>query len=156
MKKIDLGQTIGIIANVGVLAGLLLLAFELNQNRDLVQAQARHEVSQGVIDQFFGAASDGEFSELIRKGTSGDLESDAERFRYGMFLLARFRYWEDVHYQYRMGLFDETEFSATKVGWGRLLRYGATQDYWRTFRSDYSPEFVAEIDGIVAGLKVSE
>ena len=54
MKKIDLGQTIGIVANVGVIAGLLLLAFELNQNREITEAQTRHQVSQSMVDQFFG------------------------------------------------------------------------------------------------------
>ena len=29
MKKIDLGQTISILANIGVIGGILLLAFEL-------------------------------------------------------------------------------------------------------------------------------
>jgi hypothetical protein len=39
MKKIDLGQTVAILANVGVLAGILLLVYELNQTRELAQAQ---------------------------------------------------------------------------------------------------------------------
>lgn len=41
MKKIDLGQTIMILANVGVIAGILLLAFELQQNSEQLQLQAR-------------------------------------------------------------------------------------------------------------------
>jgi len=41
MKKIDLGQTIMILANVGVLAGIFLLAFELQQNSEQLQLQAR-------------------------------------------------------------------------------------------------------------------
>ena len=32
MKKIDLGQTISIFANLGVIAGITFLALELNQN----------------------------------------------------------------------------------------------------------------------------
>ena len=39
MKKIDAGSGLQIIANVGVLAGLLLLVYELNQTRELSQAQ---------------------------------------------------------------------------------------------------------------------
>ena len=35
MKKIDLAQTIGILANIGVLAGVLLLVYELAQNEFL-------------------------------------------------------------------------------------------------------------------------
>jgi hypothetical protein len=43
MKKIDLGQSISIVANVGVIAGLLLLAFELRQNNEALGLQARLE-----------------------------------------------------------------------------------------------------------------
>jgi len=32
MKKIDLGQTLSITANVGVIGGIFFLAYELNKN----------------------------------------------------------------------------------------------------------------------------
>ena len=41
MKNIDLGQTIGILANLGVIAGIVFLAVELQQNNKLLGAQAR-------------------------------------------------------------------------------------------------------------------
>ena len=41
MKKIDLAQTLNTLANVGVIAGIIFLAFELRQNNDLLTAQAR-------------------------------------------------------------------------------------------------------------------
>ena len=52
MKKIDLGQTIAILANVGVVVGIAFLAFELRQNNAALSLQARLErenvVRQGV------------------------------------------------------------------------------------------------------------
>jgi len=39
MKKRDLGQTIGILANFGVLAGIILLVLELNQATLISQAE---------------------------------------------------------------------------------------------------------------------
>ena len=39
MKKIDLGQTIQLIANVGVLVGIIFLAIEINQNRAALEEQ---------------------------------------------------------------------------------------------------------------------
>ncbi len=38
MKKIDLGQAIGILANVGVIAGIVLLGMGLRQNDEVVVA----------------------------------------------------------------------------------------------------------------------
>ncbi len=46
MKKIDLGQTIGILANVGVIAGIVFLGFELRQNNQFLGAEARYNLLQ--------------------------------------------------------------------------------------------------------------
>ena len=40
MKKLDLGQTVGILANLGVIAGILFLAIELRQNNQLLRVEA--------------------------------------------------------------------------------------------------------------------
>ena len=39
MKKIDIGQSLQTIANLGVLLGILLLVYELTQTRELARAQ---------------------------------------------------------------------------------------------------------------------
>jgi len=49
LKKIDLGQTITILANIGVIAGIIFLAFELRQNNELLVAQTTY--SQFAIDR---------------------------------------------------------------------------------------------------------
>ena len=41
MKKIDLGQTVGILANIGVIVGIVFLAIEIRQNNELMEADAR-------------------------------------------------------------------------------------------------------------------
>ena len=41
MRKIDFSQTFHILANIGVIAGIAFLAFELRQNNDLLEAEAR-------------------------------------------------------------------------------------------------------------------
>ena len=49
MKKIDRGQTISLVANIGVLIGILLLVFELNQNRVVTEAQTRSAITASII-----------------------------------------------------------------------------------------------------------
>jgi hypothetical protein len=41
MKKIDLGQTIQLLANLGVIAGIVFLAVEARQNRELLEVQVK-------------------------------------------------------------------------------------------------------------------
>jgi len=39
MKKIDLGQTITILANIGVIAGIVFLGYELRQNTGAIKLE---------------------------------------------------------------------------------------------------------------------
>ena len=47
MKKLELGQTITILANVGVIAGIVFLAIEPRQNNELLGVQIR----SGILDR---------------------------------------------------------------------------------------------------------
>jgi hypothetical protein len=63
---------------------------------------------------------------------------------------ALLRYWEDVHYQYRIGLYDEVEFSRQKEAWRAALnRSLGLRAYWCKVRALYSPEFMSEMDALV-------
>ena len=138
MKKIDLGQTVNTIANLGVIAGIVFLAIELDQNRDLMRAEIRHELSQGAIDYLAREAGDGELAEIVTKAYNGEPLSAVEVRRFNYQTYAWFRYVEDVHYQYRNGLYDETEFAAHQETWRQLLEFQAVRDLWCTVRG-YSP-----------------
>jgi hypothetical protein len=41
MKKVDIGQVIAVTANMGVIAGIVFLALELQQNNRFLSAQAQ-------------------------------------------------------------------------------------------------------------------
>ncbi len=49
MKKIDLGQTIQIVASLGVIAGILFLGYEIHQNNRFLAAQARAEMAANRV-----------------------------------------------------------------------------------------------------------
>jgi len=156
MKKIDLTQTVSIVANIGVVVGIGLLAYELNQNRQMTAAQTRHEMAQGIMGWLSNLATDGELVEIILKVESGAPTSPAEEFRYFAFRNMQVRYWEDVHYQYRSGLFDDDEFTATRETWIGVLSEPRVRRFWAEYKHTYSPEFAAEIDEILRELTVNE
>lgn len=43
MKKFDLGQSVSTLANVGVLAGLILVAVQISQSTDIARAQLEND-----------------------------------------------------------------------------------------------------------------
>lgn len=146
--KLNRWLTLG--ANLGVLAGLALLLVELNQNHEMMRAQTRHEIAAGIVDLLLVPASNEQLAELMyRAETGGDLTPE-EHFQFAMRTNALLRYWEDVHYQYRVGLYDEVEFSKQKEAWRNALhRSEGMRAYWCDKRSLYSPQYMAEMDALL-------
>jgi hypothetical protein len=137
-------------ANLGVLVGIILLIVELDQNRDMMRAQTRHDLAMGIVDLLQVPASNEQLADILFRAQSGGDLSPAELFQFQLRTNALFRYWEDVHYQYRVGLFDEVEFARQRGAWKASLknsRLGA--EYWCKVRSLYSPEFMAEMDSLL-------
>ena len=69
MKKIDLGQAVSILANVGVLAGILFLAVELRQNNELYGDLTVRENLAFIADIYSYSRQDqtGRIEELIEQ-----------------------------------------------------------------------------------------
>ena len=81
MKKIDLGQTIQILANIGVLAGIVFLAIELRQNNELLASEARRNRAASVEASYGILSQDSELASLVLKDVSDESLSELERFR---------------------------------------------------------------------------
>jgi len=151
MKKIDLGQTIGILANIGVFVGVLLLVFELAQNRQMMRSQIRNDLNTGLMN-YQMISSDEQIAEIMeRVQNDGGLANlnEVEKRRFDVIRGMQARYFENMHYQYRAGLFDDEEFLAQREFWRRVYSQKANIDYWCSVRDTYSPEFKAEINGLI-------
>ena len=59
-------------ANFGVLVGLMLLIVELDQNRDMMRAQTRHELAMGIVDLLQVPASDAQLADILYRAHAGD------------------------------------------------------------------------------------
>jgi len=152
MKKIDvgLGQSITILANVGVLIGILLLVYELYQNRLMMQSQARSDVSDTLVEILFQMAMDPEITEINRKARAGEELTQLEAEQFEGVQRALWRYREDVSYQYRNGLFDEREYLAQREVWRVNLNSNERmRSIWCTRIDRSSPEFVAEMNELL-------
>jgi len=135
-------------ANVGVLIGIALLLIELNQNELMMRAQTRTELSNGIVEILNLSASNPQLASLIRRADNGEELSADEYFQYQHRSFALFRYLENLHYQYRLGLYGEREFSAQRKAWESYLnRSKAAWKTWCVYRLTVSPEFRALVDG---------
>jgi hypothetical protein len=156
MKKLDVGQTVNTVANIGVIVGILLLVFELTQNRDMMRAQIRNEIATSLSGAL-PAATDAELADALVRSDNGDELTGAESYRASLANEILFRYWENAYYQYEQRLYDEIEFSghrgsiaASINGRPRLARF------WCLNRAYYSPPFGEFIDSILPSDSCSE
>lgn len=147
LKKLDLGQGLGILANVGVLIGILLLVYELNQNREMMQAQTRNAISETLVDLLRQEATDPGLLEVGVKRAAGVPLTATEELSALLMEMAYWRYRENVNYQYRNGLFEESEYLAYREVWLRQLNTDEMlREIWCARQGQQSPEFVAEIE----------
>jgi hypothetical protein len=68
MKKIEIGQLIGIFANAGVIAGLVILAYEIRQNTSQIRAEASYSIDQSVELLNQAVFQDEAFADLLVRG----------------------------------------------------------------------------------------
>ena len=154
MKKLDRGQMLQLLGNAGVIIGILLLVYELNQNREMMMAQTRHELSQGLIDNLYRISTDEQSADIVHRGNSGESLTELESFRYTWMTNAQTRYHEDVFYQYRVGLYDEAEYAAHREAWrNNVYANKGVADTFCSYRPNLSPEFVAEIEGLLTSYR---
>ena len=137
-------------ANLGVLVGILLLVVELQQNREMMRAQTRNEITQGALALLSLTATNQKLAELVVRSNNGEDLSPSERFMYISRSESVFRHFENAHYQYRHGMFDEVEYQKQLSTQESVIsRNPGLVEYWCSFKSMYSEPFAAEIDKLL-------
>lgn len=100
------GQGVQLAANVGVILSILFLAYQIAEQRELMKAQTRTDIASGITELLTSEATDANLANALRRNNDGEELSADDYFLLDRVTRAYFRYWEDVHYQYRNGLFE--------------------------------------------------
>ena len=103
MKKIDLGQTITILANLGVIAGIFFLAVELQQNNRLLDAQVSYNLLLNRTRTANEIYYNPEFAAFGFKVESDEELSPVEQFRLNSRNKSSLLGFEWEYLQYRSG-----------------------------------------------------
>lgn len=137
-------------ANLVTIVGLVLVLLELEQNQKLMRAQTRHQLSAGIVTLLLDTADNQQLAGVMYRESHGGPISPAEQYQFEVRSNALLRYWEDVHYQYRMGLYDEEEFDRQRDAWSATLNESqGFRDYWCRVRTRYSPSFANEMNRLL-------
>ena len=103
MRKIDIAQIITILANVGVVIGLVFLTLEIRQNTAQMRTQGAYSIYQSVETLNQAVYLDEEFADLLHRGEKSFKDLDpVEQSRLATF------FFSEVHLvEYILSLEDE-------------------------------------------------
>ena len=112
MRKIDIAQIITILANVGVVIGLVFLTLEIRQNTAQMRTQGAYSIYQSVETLNQAVYLDEEFADLLHRGEKSFKDLDpVEQSRLTTF------FFSEVHLvEYILSLEDEG-LSDLHFGW---------------------------------------
>ncbi|MEM7430940.1 MAG: hypothetical protein AAF351_03255 [Pseudomonadota bacterium] len=143
-----------LVANIGVLIGLVLLIVELRQNQELTRAQIHQSRTDAWVANIFERADTEYVAPVLMKfheaGYPDNLDalealSPLELRRMHDVLFAFHGDYDNMHYQYEQGFLDEEYYQARIV---RSIKNLAP--YWRKRGITGRPSFEKEIDRILA------
>lgn len=81
MKKIEIGQMVSVLANVGVIAGIIFLALELGQNNELMEAAARQAQNDRIQEYLMQIYSVPGLADILVKLENGEPLSEVEELQ---------------------------------------------------------------------------
>ncbi|MGD8339936.1 MAG: hypothetical protein PVH89_04090 [Gammaproteobacteria bacterium] len=115
MKKIDLGQMISILANVGVIAGIVFLGIELRQNNDFLAAQARLGQLDATVARIQIGLNNPDLADINWRERNGEPLTPAEQNRYFEYALFTMMHWRWEYQEYQAGALPEVDLAAWRV-----------------------------------------
>lgn len=153
MRISKIVEGLQLLASVGVLIGIALLIYELGQNREMMRAQVRHDLSMGLIEVVGWTATSERLASIVRRGDAGEILTPDESVQYWDRATALFRYWQNIHYQYRLGLYDAPQYASHRLTIVEYLNESRLMvDYWCQARHTYDSSFASEIEGTLSVL----
>jgi hypothetical protein len=148
--SLKISSLISLAANVVTVVGLIIVVLQLYENQRMTRAQTRHELSSTIVAILSDTANNPQLASVIYRGAKGLPLTPVEQFQFEVRSNALLRYWEDVHYQFRMGLYDEEEFDRHRDAWAATIRQSkGFVEYWCRVRQLYSPAFANEMNRLL-------
>lgn len=135
MKKIDLAQSIQLLANLGVIAGIVFLAFEVRQNNDFLRADAEYRIFEHRTNFRREMYRDQSLTDLVIKAGRGEDLSIEEFARVANLYRVLYQGMSWEFRQYEAGRATDYPIGALKEA---VTSSAFAQQLWR--------EFVEELD----------
>ncbi len=150
----DIGSIGNVLAAIAVFVTLIYLSRQVRQANMLAKSQVRQRMVEQTQEEIYQWMNNPDLPECFLP--AADL-SPAAQAKLHFFLLAAMRQREWEWYQYKDGVIDKAVYQAYHEVISLHLGVPRTRTWWRTVgRVGFHPEFVAEVDGFLAGRPLAE
>lgn len=130
---------IAIAANIGVIASVVFLALEIQQNTQTSRAQAVQEYHRDMRDSLLYA--DERMADIIHRAYSCEPLSITEQNVRKLYWERLIRTYENQWYQGQQGLIDQLIYEGYQSYWRITIGWG-DQDWWPPKEGEFHPGFV--------------
>ena len=148
MDKDRLNRWLTLGANVGVIAGIIFLGFELRQNNQLLVEQARYSMLENQKQWAYFVSAAGNVSDHVIVPDGNSELSTTDKIRRGELIGTLLFMWQWEFEQSQSKLFGQSDVSveAYKYGWQNYH----IAEVWPEIRGWYSDEFVQFMEEEIA------
>lgn len=149
MNSDRLNRWLTLGANVGVIAGIIFLGFELRQNNQLLVEQARYSMLENQKQWAYFVSAANNVSDTVMSPDDHSELSKTDKIRRAELIGTLLFMWQWEYEQSQSNLFGESDVSveAYKHGW----RNYHIAEVWPEIRGWYSDEFVRFMEEKIAG-----
>lgn len=103
----DLTQIAAIVSSIAVVVSLIYASVQLRHNTRALMATTYNAVTSNSLALLSPMTGSPEFSEFLHRAhAKPDTLTPAERLRFDAVMLAVFRHWDNLYYQFRSGTLD--------------------------------------------------
>jgi hypothetical protein len=142
MKKIDVGQLVQMIANLGVIASIVFLAIQVQQNSAVQRAEARAIRAQIRIDGAFARAANPALLTAALKQRNGEQLSEMDELLLGIDARGVLFGWQYIYGEFREGLIESADVPIQD--WRSVFARGPSYGrIWQEANVSFRPDFVA-------------
>ncbi len=146
MKLESLGQWLTVVANVGVLLGLVLVAYELRQETQATLGETQVNLLN-ILHERDNWLADEQFASVVVKAETLDPKlTVVEARQHAEWLYGKFNVCEHVFERYQAGLLSDDYWAGWVGGCKALVEYPQARSVWDERRSWYGPEFAKFLD----------
>ena len=142
VKLAGTDKWLNLIANIGVLVGIVFLAYEIQQNTIATQLEVASSFQSSFSEVEMLIAVDSEFAELLFNARIGAEINPQEQFRIATFYGNVLRTWQNVHFQYLSDSLDVEIWRGEMARFAQILSEDrGLREHWRLNQNHYSQKF---------------